>query len=80
MRHVVRPHDKDGGTKCLWEVAFHNGIKTHLKSKFNYYVRKKSKQFYRRLSIWQSMIILLLLDKIVPINLIKTVQLLLKIF
>ena len=35
MRHVVRPHDKDGGTKCLWEVAFHNGLKTQLKSKFN---------------------------------------------
>ena len=42
MRHVVRPHDKDGRTKCLWEVAFHNGIKTHLKSKFKSYVRKKS--------------------------------------
>ena len=46
MRHVVRPHDKDGGTKCLWEVAFHNGIKTHLKSKFNSYIRKGCSRWF----------------------------------
>ena len=49
----------------------------YLKPNTSAYLNKTSwgfKQFSRRLFSWQSMIVLLLLNKIAPINLIKNVK------
>ena len=63
------------GKKYLKSCKNYNGSKIDLKSNTSAYLNPTSwvfKQFSRKLFNLRSMIVLLLLDKIAPINLIKT--------